>query len=120
MLSVPSRIPTEQRWAYLQSHLAEEGWQIDRTDHAASELVAFKPDAKDPDLREHLVVKLSPATSAAVVLSELRMGDRWQSTPIVCSSYSYARESQLFDGMEKSLAQSGTEGQLLIAASVLR
>jgi hypothetical protein len=120
MVSVPSRIPTEQRWAYLQSRLAKDGWRIDRADHAASELVAFKTDAKDPDLREHLVVKLSPAMSAAVVLSELRMGDRWRSTPVVCGSYSYARERQLFDGMENSLAQSGTEGQLLIASSVLR
>ena len=120
MLSVPSRIPTEQRWAYLQSHLAEDGWQIERTDRAASELVAFKPDAKDPDLRERLVVKLSPATSAAVVLSELRTGDRWRTPPVVCSSYAYARERQIFDGMENSLAQSGTEGQLLIASSLLR
>jgi hypothetical protein len=109
MLSLSSRIPTEQRWAYLQASLAKEGWQIERTDLARSEMVAFKTEMGVSDLREHLVVRLGPATSAAVIQSELRVGDGWKATPVVCRSYSYAREQQIIGGMEEFLAVNGSD-----------
>jgi hypothetical protein len=116
MLSLSSHVPTEQRWAYLQASLAKEGWQIERSDPARSEMVAFKSETGVSDMREHLVVKLGPATSAAMIQSELRLGDRWKATPVVCRSYSYAREKQIIGGMEEFLAVKGEDVHLAILA----
>jgi len=111
MLSLSSRIPAQQRWAYLQTSLAKDGWRIERRDPARSEMVAFRTETGVSDLREHLVVRLGPATSAAVIQSELRVGDSWLATPIVCGSYSYAREQQIIAGMEEFLALNGPDSR---------
>jgi hypothetical protein len=116
MLSLSSRIPTEQRWAYLQTSLAKEGWRFERNDPARSEIVAFKTDAGVSDLRDHLVVKLGPTTSAAMIQSELWFGDRWKATPVVCRGYSYAREKQIIADMEESLAVNGAGVRLAVLA----
>ncbi len=111
MLSLSSHTSTQQRWAYLQANLAKDGWRIERTDPAKSEMVAFRTEMGVSDLREHLVVRLGPATSAAVIQSELLVGKSWQATPIVCGSYSYAREQQIIGGMEEFLAVNGSDSR---------
>lgn len=105
MLSIASHVPAEQRWAYLQTSLTKEGWQIERSDRAKAEMVAFKADADMSDLRERLVVKLSADTSAAKIQSEVRVADGWKSSPGVCRSYTFAREKQIIGGMETFLAE---------------
>lgn len=105
MLSVVSHIPAEQRWDYLQTRLTKEGWQIERSDRASAEMVAFKADADMSDLRERLVVKLSADTSAAKIQSEVRVADGWKSSPGVCRTYTFAREKQIIGGMEAFLAE---------------
>jgi hypothetical protein len=113
MLSVVSHIPTEQRWAYLQTSLTKEGWQIERSDRASAEMVAFKADVEMSDLRERLVVKLSSETSAAKIQSEVRVGDGWKSSPGVCRTYTFAREKEIIAGMEAFLAENRADNHRL-------
>jgi hypothetical protein len=104
MLMVASRMPAEQRWAYLTARLAQDGWQLENTDSSRAEVVAFKTDLAVSDVRDHLVVRIGPAISAAVIQSELFVDNKWETTRALCPSYAWAREKQIIGGMEEFLA----------------
>jgi hypothetical protein len=99
-LTVQVEAERDARTAAVQELASHEGWHVIAQHARGGRIEAFADET--PTRRDHIYIDATRGNVRIAIQTELRDGSgEWLSSDTVCPSYSYARENQVAEQIER-------------------